>query len=97
MSEKLGVGIVGLGFMGQTHLGAYQRADEAGFGNKLVAVCDADPERRAGKAPARAVRSSPSPARAAFLVTACTEWCWQPYRTKAEGLCMPWHNVHPYR
>ena len=52
MSDKLGVGIVGLGFMGQTHLGAYQRADEAGFGNKLVAVCDADPERRAGKAPA---------------------------------------------
>ncbi len=52
MSEKLGVGIVGLGFMGQTHLGAYQRADEAGFGNKLVAVCDADPERRAGKAAA---------------------------------------------
>jgi predicted dehydrogenase len=52
VSEKLGVGIVGLGFMGQTHLGAYQRADEAGFGNKLVAVCDADSERRAGKAPA---------------------------------------------
>ena len=52
MSEQLGVGIVGLGFMGQTHLGAYQRADEAGFGNRLVAVCDADPERRAGKAPA---------------------------------------------
>ncbi|MEE2939528.1 MAG: Gfo/Idh/MocA family oxidoreductase [Planctomycetota bacterium] len=52
MSEQLGIGIVGLGFMGQTHLGAYQRADEAGFGNKLVAVCDADPERRAGKAAA---------------------------------------------
>ena len=51
-SRELGVGIVGLGFMGQTHLGAYQRAAEAGFSNKLVAVCDADPERRAGKAPA---------------------------------------------
>ena len=51
-SRELGIGIVGLGFMGQTHLGAYQRAAEAGFSNKLVAVCDADPERRAGKAPA---------------------------------------------
>ena len=51
-SRELGIGIVGLGFMGQTHLGAYQRAAEAGFGNKLVAVCDADPERRAGKATA---------------------------------------------
>ena len=40
--EKLGIGIIGLGFMGQTHLGAYRRADEAGFGNRLVAVCDAD-------------------------------------------------------
>jgi len=50
--EKLGIGIIGLGFMGQTHLGAYRRADEAGFGNRLVAVCDADPERRAGKAAA---------------------------------------------
>ena len=47
--KTLGVGIVGLGFMGQTHLGAYQRAAEAGFKNRLVAVCDADPMRLEGK------------------------------------------------
>ncbi len=43
------VGIVGLGFMGRTHLGAYKSARARGFANELVAVCDADPERRAGR------------------------------------------------
>ncbi len=44
------VGVVGLGFMGRTHLGAYRAANELGFANELVAVCDSDPERRAGRA-----------------------------------------------
>ena len=53
MSEKsIGVGILGLGFMGQTHLGAYRAAAERGFANRLVAICDADPERRRGKSAA---------------------------------------------
>lgn len=48
--EPIGVGVVGLGFMGRTHVGAYRRADRAGFANRLVAVCDRDPDRRAGRA-----------------------------------------------
>jgi predicted dehydrogenase len=47
-AHKIGVGIVGLGFMGRTHLAAFNSADAAGFGNRLVAVCDSDSARRAG-------------------------------------------------
>jgi predicted dehydrogenase len=46
----LGVGVVGLGFMGRTHVEAWRAAGSAGFANRLVAVCDTDPERRAGRA-----------------------------------------------
>lgn len=44
-----GVGIVGLGFMGRTHLGAWRAAAAAGWANRLVAVCDRDPDLRAGR------------------------------------------------
>lgn len=47
-SRPVGVGILGLGFMGRTHLRAWRAAAEAGFENRLVAVCDRDPARRAG-------------------------------------------------
>lgn len=49
-ARKIGVGVIGLGFMGRTHLAAFAAADAAGFGNELVAVCDSDPVRRAGLA-----------------------------------------------
>jgi predicted dehydrogenase len=49
-TRPIGVGVVGLGFMGRTHVEAYRAADAAGFANRLVAVCDASPERRAGVA-----------------------------------------------
>lgn len=49
-ARQIGVGVVGLGFMGRTHVEAYRAADAAGFANRLVAVCDASPERRAGLA-----------------------------------------------
>lgn len=49
-TRAIGVGVVGLGFMGRTHVEAYRAADAAGFANRLVAVCDASPERRAGAA-----------------------------------------------
>jgi predicted dehydrogenase len=47
-ARPIGVGVIGLGFMGRTHVGAYLAADAAGFSNRLVAVCDSDPQRRAG-------------------------------------------------
>ena len=46
--EAIGVGVIGLGFMGRMHLGAWGRAAEAGFANRIVAVCDRDPGRRRG-------------------------------------------------
>lgn len=45
----VGVGVVGLGFAGRAHLDAYRRAAAAGHPNRIVAVCDPDPERRAGR------------------------------------------------
>ena len=44
-----GVGVVGLGFMGRTHLAAYRDAAKAGHPNRLVAVSDQDPARRSGE------------------------------------------------
>ena len=35
-----GVGVIGLGFMGRTHLAAYRDADAAGFANRIVAIAD---------------------------------------------------------
>lgn len=45
----VGVGVIGLGFMGRTHLSAYRSAAAAGYPNRLVAVCDQSAERRAGR------------------------------------------------
>ncbi len=44
----IGVGVIGLGFMGATHVRAYQRAALAGYPCRLAAVCDGKAERRAG-------------------------------------------------
>ena len=49
MSEPVGIGIIGMGFMGQTHARAYTAAAAAGFPGAIRAVCDRDPERRTGK------------------------------------------------
>ncbi|RKY22568.1 MAG: hypothetical protein DRQ55_00600 [Planctomycetota bacterium] len=38
-----GVGVIGLGFMGRTHLAAWQRAADEGHPCRLVAGCDRDP------------------------------------------------------
>ena len=43
-----GVGVIGFGFMGRTHVRAYSAAREAGCANRLVAVCDRDPDRLRG-------------------------------------------------
>lgn len=50
MSQRpIGVGVVGLGFMGGTHVAAYRSAHAAGHPNRLVAVCDSRPERLSGE------------------------------------------------
>lgn len=45
----VGVAVVGLGFMGQTHLQAYQAARRDGADIDVVAVCDRDERRRRGE------------------------------------------------
>lgn len=47
--KKFGIGVVGLGFMGRTHVQAWQGAAAAGLPCELVAVADPDPARRAGE------------------------------------------------
>lgn len=49
-STPLGIGVIGLGFMGCTHVRAYQSAAAAGLGCKLVAVADRSAERLCGRA-----------------------------------------------
>lgn len=52
MSElsQVGVGIIGLGFMGATHYRAFLAAQDAGFQCRVIAVCDRSPERLTGRA-----------------------------------------------
>ncbi|MCC5823913.1 MAG: Gfo/Idh/MocA family oxidoreductase [Phycisphaerales bacterium] len=52
MSKPVGIGIIGMGFMGQTHTKAFTAAAAAGHPCVIRAVCDRDPGRRAGKAAA---------------------------------------------
>jgi predicted dehydrogenase len=47
--QMVRVGVIGLGFMGATHLDAYQRASDAGVACVVVAVCDRKAHRRAGQ------------------------------------------------
>lgn len=44
-----GIGVLGLGFMGRVHLAAWQRAAQEGHPCRVVAVCDRDADRRAGR------------------------------------------------
>ncbi len=44
----LKVGLVGLGFMGNSHLQNYLRLEEEGFPIKLVAICDVDEAKQGG-------------------------------------------------
>jgi predicted dehydrogenase len=47
---EIGVGVIGFGFMGRTHLAAYRAADRAGFPNRVLALCDRDLARIGGGA-----------------------------------------------
>ena len=48
-ASPIHVGVIGLGFMGATHVAAYRSAAAAGYGCRLVAVADPKPSRRAGR------------------------------------------------
>lgn len=45
----LKVGLVGIGFMGRTHLENYIKLEEEGYPVKLTAICDVDPDKFEGK------------------------------------------------
>ncbi|MGH7133436.1 MAG: Gfo/Idh/MocA family protein [Phycisphaerales bacterium] len=47
--RTIGVGVIGLGVMGQTHIRAYSAAIDSGIPARLVAVCDPDEARRRGE------------------------------------------------
>lgn len=49
LERELRIGVIGLGFMGRTHIRSYRKAAAAGFVNRLVAVCDRDAARLAGE------------------------------------------------
>jgi predicted dehydrogenase len=49
-ARTIGVGIVGFGYMGRTHLASYGAAARAGFPNRIVALCDKELARVGGKA-----------------------------------------------
>ncbi len=49
--RTVGVGVIGLGFMGRTHIGAYRAAAGAGSACRLVAVADPSAERLTGAPP----------------------------------------------
>src|SRR5207244_4498267 len=48
-SKIVGVAVIGLGFMGATHIAAYQSAARDGYPCKLIAVCDPKASRRKGE------------------------------------------------
>ena len=50
-AKPIGVGVIGMGFMGRTHVAAYESARQNGYPCKLVAICDQDQARLAHTAP----------------------------------------------
>lgn len=49
VGDEIGVGIIGLGFMGRVHLRAYRDARQDGYRCRLVGVCDIQAERLTGR------------------------------------------------
>ena len=51
-TRPVGIGVIGLGFMGRTHLAAWKAAEQSGLPCKLVAVADGERTRLDGRAQA---------------------------------------------
>jgi predicted dehydrogenase len=51
MTDSIGIGVIGLGFMGCTHIRAYHAAAASGFPCRLIAVADRSAERLSGSVP----------------------------------------------
>jgi predicted dehydrogenase len=49
VAGSIGIGVVGVGFMGSTHVRAWQAAARDGLPCRLAAVCDSRPERLSGR------------------------------------------------
>jgi predicted dehydrogenase len=54
----LKIGVVGLGFMGRTHLDNYLRLEKEGLAIRVTAICDADPAKLKGQAMAGNIETS---------------------------------------
>ncbi len=50
MQQSVGVGIIGVGFIGRTHISAFMDAQRDGHPCRLVAVCDRNEQRRSDEA-----------------------------------------------
>lgn len=61
--SSIGIGVVGLGFMGRIHTQAYLAAQRDGLPCTFRAVADPNPERRAGNPPAVGNLGGPAPER----------------------------------
>jgi len=48
-TQPIGIGVIGLGFMGRTHLVAWKEAERAGLSGKLVAIADGERARLDGR------------------------------------------------
>lgn len=61
MRTMLRIGLIGLGFMGTTHLENYIRLENEGVPIKVVALCDVDPAKLEGQAAAGNIDTAASP------------------------------------
>jgi len=64
--ETIGLGVIGLGFMGQTHLRAARDLAAAGLPCRVVAVHDPNPERMSGRASGAGNLAANEPGEALF-------------------------------
>jgi predicted dehydrogenase len=57
-ARPVGVGVIGLGYIGRTHVEAYRSAARAGFACRIAAACDRRPDRLAEAGASRSYRDA---------------------------------------